>query len=127
VPPSLLSGRAYLALLCSPVAVLLLGAVFATLIEEKPITALVQGTARVLAVGCGDVIGRARGCNEAVAFGYEVNGVPYRSVLKTQGWTYHEGREVPVVWDADDPSNVWLDEAEATGGRYPGFTVGRAE
>ncbi|MFL1427581.1 MULTISPECIES: hypothetical protein [unclassified Nocardiopsis] len=126
-PPSLLSDRAHLALLCSPVVVLLLAAVFALLIEEKPVTTPVQGTARVLAVGCGDVIGRARGCNDAVALGYEVDGVLYQSVLRTRSWTYHEGQEVPVVWDADDPSNVRLDEAEATSGRYPGFRVGTAE
>ncbi|MDE3724376.1 hypothetical protein PWG71_23540 [Nocardiopsis sp. N85] len=100
-PPKPLSGRAYLALLCSPVAVLLLVAVPAMLIEEKPIATPVQGTARVLAVGCGDVIG-----DDRVALAYEVDGLAYTATAAMPGLDLEPGDEARVAWDADDPTLV---------------------
>ncbi|WP_306368290.1 hypothetical protein [Nocardiopsis sp. CC223A] len=65
-----------------------------------------KGTATVLAVGCGDMIGNGRYCDDKVALEYEVDGLRYTQTTDDVGFDLTPGDEARVAWDADDPSLV---------------------
>lgn len=104
VPPRLFRGGLYMGLLgvaCTAPIVLLVFVSVAADVETPE-----EGTARVVAAGCGDVIGNSRGCRDLVALEYEVDGLRYTQTTDDVGFDFAPGDEALVAWDADDPSLV---------------------
>lgn len=105
VPPKLFGSGTYLGLFgvfCVGAPLVLLVVVSAATDVETP----EDGTATVLAAGCGDVVGNARGCRSLVALEYEVDGLRYTQTTDDVGFDFAPGDEALVAWDADDPSLV---------------------
>ncbi|CAL9451465.1 hypothetical protein SUDANB121_02465 [Nocardiopsis dassonvillei] len=109
VPPRLFRSGFYMALLgaaCTAPIILLVFVSTATDVETPE-----EGTATVLAAGCGDVVGNARGCRDLVALEYEVDGLRYTQTTDDVGFDFAPGDEALVAWDADDPSLVRVEGA----------------
>ena len=105
VPPKLFGSGVYVGLL----GALGVGVPLALMVFASAVTGVdtpEDGTATVLAAGCGDVVGRGRLCRTKVAVEYEVDGLRYIQTADDEGFDFTPGDEALVVWDADDPSLV---------------------
>ncbi|MGW9346077.1 hypothetical protein [Nocardiopsis flavescens] len=105
VPPKLFGSGVYPALL-GAVAVAAPIALLVSVSMARDVDTPEQGTATVVAAGCGDAVGEARGCRDLVALEYEVDGLTYTQTADDLGIDFAPGDRARVAWDADDPSLV---------------------
>ncbi|MFE6306070.1 DUF3592 domain-containing protein [Nocardiopsis sp. NPDC057823] len=108
-PPRLWSTEAYAVMIGLAFLVVPLTLLVAWSVAEGEVDDPEEGTATVVAAGCGDVIGNGRGCEDGVALAYEVDGLPHTATADMLGLALEPGEEVRVVWDAEDPSLVLLE------------------